>query len=195
LLSRKLLLHDLGAGHIAVVPFDETRLRPASYVLSLGSRFRRWHGALGSISLWSVDACRDHLDEPFEAEELTIMPGEFVLGCTTEKIGIAFDRYGIISPLSHISRFGLGLHGGADFINPGFGIATPTHLTLELHNYNSSPLALKAGMPIAHFRVGMLEGPATTSRPHKSAYEGADPVTAPRLYEEWSGFVSVKKDV
>lgn len=133
-----------------------------------------------------MDASYDHLDEPFETEEFTLMSGDFALGCTVEKVGFAINRFGIISPLSHIARFGLGVHGGANFINPGFGLKVPTSLTLELYNYNPSPLTLTVSMPIAHLRIGVLDAPEIIAGHLTSIYEGSDPVTAPRFFEEWN---------
>lgn len=184
LLNRDAIESEIKKTHIIITPFNGVRLRAASYVLSLGSRFRRWRPNGSPITLWSKDASLNHLDEPFEAKEFTLMPGEFALGCTMEEIGFPNDRFGVISPLSHIARFGLGVHGGADFINPGFGLKEPSCLTLELYNYNSSPLTLTNGMPLAHLRIGMLAPHAVTGR-LRSIYEGSDPVIAPRYFEEW----------
>lgn len=121
------------------------------------------------------------------------MPGEFALACTTEAIGIPHDRFGVISTLSHIARFGLSVHGGANFVNPSFGLNKPTRLTLELCNHNPSPVTLTAGMPIAHLRVGRLDNEAAFMSSHVSVYEGTDPVTAPRFFEEWQHLFDVAK--
>jgi dCTP deaminase len=185
LLSRDAIEHEIKETRIIITPFSKVRLRAASYVLSLGSRFRRWRPSDRPIVLWSEDASFNHLDEPLEVKEFTLMPGEFVLGCTMEEVSFPNDRFGIISPLSHIARFGLGVHGGADFINPGFGLKVPSRLTLELYNCNSSPLTLTSGMPITHLRIGILNAPNAVSSRLRSIYEGSDPVTAPQYFEEW----------
>lgn len=181
LLNRSELCIEIEERRLAIEPFDLVRLRPASYVLSLGRRFRRWRGSTAPIHIWSPDAAEHHLAEPKEAEELIIEPGEFLLACTREKIGISDSNFALISPLSHVARFGLGIHCGADYVNPGFGRSNPTSLTLELFNHNPSPIALTAGMPIAHLRVGCIKhGHVQTA----SIYEGRDPLAAPRFYEE-----------
>lgn len=185
LLCRESIEREINEACITIIPFSGIRLRAASYVLSLGSRFRRWRSSDRPILVWSEDASFDHLEESIDAEEFTLMPGEFALASTIEKISISNNRFGIISPLSHVARFGLGVNGGADFINPGFGINQPSYLTLELYNYNSSPLILTSGMLVAHLRIGMLDTSSSTSEHLKSIYEGADPLTAPRYFEEW----------
>ena len=88
--------------------------------------------------------------------------------------------------MSHITRFGLNVHGGADFVNPGFGKRTPSPLTLELFNCNASPLTLTAGMPIIHLRLEQLAFNAEAPWTSVSIYEGADPLGGPKLFEEWA---------
>ncbi len=185
LLNRLELQTEVQAGRLAIQPFELTHLRPASYVLCLGRRFRRWRGGDRPIRLWSARAADDFLQEPIECDEIAIKAGEFILACTAECVGLPMDRWAALSPLSHVARFGLGVHCGADFVNPGFGAATPTALTLELYNHNPSPLSIQAGMPIAHLRVSRVEGSDTTAT---SIYERVDPLTAPRFFEEMSIF-------
>jgi dCTP deaminase len=186
LLSGSTIKSELEVGNIYIEPFDPSNLRLASYVLSLGPRFRRWRASNESVPLWSAAAGSDHLEPPIESQELVIGPGEFVLGCTAEAISVSIKQYAIISPLSHIARFGLGINCGADFVNPGFGTRIPSRLTLELFNHNSSALTLTAGMPIAHLRFGMVIGASEQLPLGASVYEGNDPVTIPRFFEEWS---------
>jgi dCTP deaminase len=185
LITGEAILRERNDGRIVIAPFDPKRVRAASYVLSLGRRFRRWRGLAESIVVWSPEAAGEHLEAPVETDSFTVHPGDFVLGCTLEAIGIAADLAGRISALSHIARFGLGVHGGSDFISPGFGLRTPTPLTLEIFNRNSSPLTLKAGMPVIHLRLERLASPTEATK-RTSIYEGADPLTGPMLFEEWA---------
>ena len=172
-------------GALEINPYSETQMKDASYVLRLGSCFRRWLAADAPIRLWSPDAATEALAAPETAEALRIEPGHLVLGCTLERIRLGAGLAGQISPLSHVARFGLGVTCGADFINPGFGNSIPSSLTLELFNHNVRPLELRAGMPVAHLRL--LKITRTDERPpRRSIYEGADPLTDPLLYEEWS---------
>jgi|SoiMethySBSTD1v2_1073268.scaffolds.fasta_scaffold1338556_1 dCTP deaminase len=178
--------HEVESGRLRVAPFRIARLKAASYVLSLGTRFRRWRRTNSPIVLWSAGAGSQHLEEPFEDRTVIVPPGEFLLGSTAEVIGVPDDRMGMISPLSHVARFGLGVTGGATLVNPGFGMTAPSQLTLELFNANSSPLQLTAGMPIAHLRIALLNTDGATVAMRPSIYEGADPVVEPKLFEEWS---------
>ena len=188
-----MLLNNFAIGNrikknkLFIDPFNPEKLRAASYVLTLSNRTRRWIPNSTPIRLWEAKAADRHLTEISNDLDFTIAPGEFMLACTAEQIGVPADLYGIISPLSHIARFGLSIHCGADFINPGFGMNSRSSLVLELYNCNSSPLILTSGMPIAHIkfgRVDFLEG--QPSPVPGSVYEGMDPLTPPRYYEEWS---------
>jgi dCTP deaminase len=185
MLSETAIVAAQTASDLIIRPFNENQLRGASYVLTLGNRFRRWTSGETAVEIWSSSAAENALDVPFEASRLTLEPGEFVLAATLERIGLSQNLVGAISPLSHIARFGISATLGADLINPGFGADSPTSLTLELFNHNRRPLVLAAGMPIAHLRLIRLTGDAS-ALDRRSIYDGADPVVAPRLYEEWS---------
>ena len=184
LLNRHEIEAEVASGQLRVEPFDPTHFRPASYVLCLGRRFRRWQACEVPIRLWSERAADGRLAEPVECDEIVIDPGEFMLASTSESVGLSVDRWALISPLSHIARFGLSIHCGADFVSPGFGMARAAPLTLELCNHNSSPLALTAGMPIAHLRIGQVDG---SGAPPASIYERIDPLTPSRFFEDMSG--------
>ena len=173
------------AGRIVIAPFDPERVRPSSYVLSLGRRFRRWRTRTEPIVLWSPHAARTHLESPIEVDAITIEPREFVLGCSLEAIGVAPQVAGHLSPLSHVARFGLDIHGGASLVNPGFGWNAPTPLTLEIYNRNASPIVLHATMPFAHLRFETVPDPGK-EHAQRSIYEGRDPLVEPLLFEEWS---------
>lgn len=173
-------------GRIVIAPFDSRRVRSASYVLSLGRRFRRWRTRREPIVLWSPHAARNHLAAPTEVDTITLESGEFVLGCTLEAIGVAPEMTGHLSPLSHVARFGLDIHGGASLVNPCFGLNAPTPLTLEIYNRNASPIVLHSTIPFAHLRFETLSD-QDKERAKRSIYEGRDPLVEPLLFEEWSG--------
>ena len=172
-------------GRIVIAPFDPGRVRPASYVLSLGRRFRRWRIRREPIVLWSPHAARAHLEAPIDVDKITIEPCEFVLGCSLEAIGVAPQVAGHLSPLSHVARFGLEIHGGASLVNPGFGWNSPTPLTLEMYNRNASPIELHATMPFVHLRFETVSDPGE-EHVQRSIYEGQDPLVEPLLFEDWS---------
>lgn len=192
MLAESAIIAAKEAGEIKLEPFSDAQLRGASYVLRLGARFRRWTSGPAPVEMWSPSAAEDTLGEPFTADRLTLQPGEFVLAATLERIGLARTLVGTVSSLSHVARFGLGATLGADLINPGFGCGVLTPLTLELFNHNPRALVLTTGMPIAHLRLIRLTG-EVLQRERRSIYEGADPVVAPRLHEEWRALLGPEK--
>jgi dCTP deaminase len=191
-LSGKTIQEFVEKRNLCVDPFITARLKPSSYVLSLGSCFRRWKRAEAPIELWSPGAAEDHLEHPFEAETVTLEPGGFIIGCTVEYIQLPDNLVGFISPLSHVARFGLAINCGADLISPGFGKRAPTQLTLELANHNPSKLILSAQMPIAHLRIAKVGGDSSVAREVCSIYDGADPLNSPRFFEEMSAETNIE---
>ena len=174
---------------LVIKPFDGRRVRSVSYVLSLGRRFRRWRRLNEPIVLWSSCAASEHLEDPEEADRLALKPGEFILGCTHEKLVIPANMVGHISAISHVARFGLEVCGDANLVNPGFGTSEPSALTLELCNRNPSPLILEVGAPLVHLQLELITE-SSEQAVQNSIYEGADPVVAPLLFEEWQVPVS-----
>lgn len=188
-------IHKLVSNGVLVVePFCVDCLKPASYVLHLGHGFRRWKPQSSPIDMWGSTITDEHLEPSFESDSITIQSGEFLLGQTMEKISLPNNVAGVISPLSHIARFGLTIHGRADWINPGFGMSIATPLTLELRNDNPSSLLLRASMPIAHLKIVHITSENISGQHKQSIYEGKDPLTSPLLHEEWAPG-SVNKNV
>ncbi len=186
--SREMLRALLDTGELVVTPPSATE-RPASLVLHLGRRFRRWAATEVAIRPWSSNAYSAHTGPILNAATVTLQPAEFLLASTMESVGLSPRFGGSIAPLSHIARFGLQVHLGASWINPGFGYVTPTQLALELYNCNPSPLTLDAGMPICHLQITEIRGPIDRA-PTPTMYEGKDPLGAPLLYEELGPRVS-----
>jgi dCTP deaminase len=184
MLGQAAIYAAIARGVLDIEPFAANQLRAASYVLRLGHRFRRWISRIEPIDLWCADAAAGALENVHEATRLLIRPGEFVLAATQEKLRLGNDLAAVISPLSHVARFGLTVTGGADLINPGHGAGRPSALTLELANQNARPLVLAAGMPIAHLRLEPVVDGGTGSRT-PSIYDGKDALESPMLYEEW----------
>lgn len=183
-LSGQAISEYVDGGTIRIEPFDQRGLRAASYILQLGVRFRRWNVTEMPLDPWGQENADDTLGSIFETNQLAMQPGEFLLGQTVERIGLPDGFAGILSPLSHVARFGLSIHGGADWISPGFGTGSPTHLTLELCNHNASTIILRAKMPICQVRIARVTGDPRLAKRRASIYDGDDPLVYPRYREE-----------
>ena len=185
ILSGSRIIEEIESGVVAIKPFRKDRIRAASYVLTLGGRFRRWKTSDAPLKVLSRDAASVFLDDAEELTEVVVEPAEFLLAHTTERIGLSETLLGLLFPLSHLARFGISIHAGANSVSPGFGSRRPTQLAIEIYNQNRMPVVLTSGMPLAHIRFAEIVAPDMSAN-RTSVYEGIDPLTAPKLFEEWN---------
>ena len=111
-------------------------------------------------------------------------PGEFVLGSTLERVGVADDLVARIDGKSSLGRLGLLIHSTAGFIDPGFD----GHVTLELANVASLPITLYAGMKIG--QVSFMRMTTVADAPYGkgaagSKYQGQRGPTPSRYFENF----------
>jgi dCTP deaminase len=174
------------AGHIRIEPWDPGMVQPASVDLRLGNSFRVFH----NHRITAVDL-RDppsELTEPVIVEDdgtFVIHPGEFCLGRTAEWVELPDDVVARIEGKSSLGRLGLVVHATAGFCDPGWRGT----LTLELANFNSVPIILRPGLPIAQLSFMALDRPAERPYGHPelgSHYHGQVEATESR-YEAGPG--------
>jgi dCTP deaminase len=167
-------------GRIVVDPFDPEMVQPASVDVRLGNSFRVFHNhKIRAIDLAAPPSdLTEHVlvdeDDPF-----VLHPGEFVLGRTLELVEIPEDIVCRIEGKSSIGRLGLIVHATAGFVDPGF----KGSLTLEITNFNSVPIVLRPGLPIAQLSFMALDSPAVRPYGHPelgSHYHGQTEATESR---------------
>ena len=157
-------------GRIQIEPWDPALVQPASVDLR--------------------DPPKNLTEHVEIADEATfvIHPGEFVLGVTLERVTIPDDVVARIEGKSSLGRLGLVVHATAGFCDPGW----KGTLTLELANFNSVPIILRPGLPIAQLSFMALDRPAERPYGHpdlgshyhgqveatESRYEGGPAATA-----------------
>jgi dCTP deaminase len=190
-LSDGTLRRLIAEGRLVVEPFDDAMVQPASVDLRLGPSFRVFHNhRIQAIDLADPPAgLTEHLE--IEPDGLFVIhPGEFVLGRTAELVELPHDLVARIEGKSSLGRLGLIVHATAGFVDPGFRGT----LTLEITNFNSVPIVLRPGLPIAQLSVMALDAPAEVpygdprlgSHYHgqveatESRYEGGPGERAPR---------------
>ena len=155
-------------GRLAIDPWDDALVQPASVDVRLGDSFRVFHNhRVTAIDLRDpprnlTEEVRIEGDVPF-----AIHPGEFVLGRTLEAVQIPDDVVARIEGKSSIGRLGLIVHATAGFVDPGFRGT----LTLEITNLTRVPIKLYAGLPIAQLSFMALDAPA--ERPYGSPELGS----------------------
>jgi dCTP deaminase len=167
-------------GHIAIEPWDEGMVQPASIDLRLGDSFRVFHNhRIGAIDLANIPENLTERVAVAAGESFVIHPGEFVLGATEEQVTLPDDIVARIEGKSSLGRLGLIVHATAGFVDPGF---TGT-LTLEITNLTRVPIVLWPGKPIAQLSFMTLDRPAERPYGHPdlgSHYHGQVEATESR---------------
>jgi dCTP deaminase len=119
------------------------------------------------------------VDHPF-----MLHPGEFVLGSTLEVVRLDADIVARLEGKSSLGRLGLLIHSTAGFVDPGF----EGHLTLELSNVATLPIAIYPGMKIGQLSFYELSTPAEHpygSDAAHSKYQGQRGPTPSRVHEDF----------
>ncbi|MBA2261577.1 MAG: dCTP deaminase [Solirubrobacterales bacterium] len=167
-------------GRIRIDPWDPAMVQPASVDLRLGGSFRVFHNH--RIQAIDLDAPPKDLTEHVIVagdDHFVIHPGEFVLGSTAERVALPDDVVARIEGKSSLGRLGLVVHATAGFVDPGF----EGSLTLEIANFNSVPIVLRPGKPIAQLSFMTLDAPAQRPYGHPelgSHYHGQAEATESR---------------
>jgi len=174
------------SGRLRIEPWDPEMVQPASVDLKLGPSFRVFHNhRIQTIDLADPP---QNLTEQVTLENgdtFVIHPNEFVLGRTEEWVELPDDIVARIEGKSSLGRLGLIVHATAGFVDPGF----KGTLTLEITNFNSVPIVLRAGLPIAQLSMMALDAPAERPYGHDelgSHYHGQFDATESR-YEGGPG--------
>jgi dCTP deaminase len=132
---------------LIVEPYESRLVQPNSYDLRLSPVFT-WHERSDAvIDPYDGDSINKGIVQ-IEQENIVLMPQEFVLGATLEKVSLPKDIVGQLCGKSSLARLGVMVHVTAGFIDAGFSHpAAP--ITLEIVNVGNRPVRLHAGMPIA----------------------------------------------
>jgi dCTP deaminase len=167
-------------GRIRIDPWDPGMIQPASIDLRLGRSFRVFHNhRIKAVDLGDPPSGLTELLEVEEDGDFVIHPTEFVLGRTAEAVELPDDVVARIEGKSSLGRLGLIVHATAGFVDPGFRGS----LTLEITNFNSVPIVLRPGLPIAQLSFMALDRPAERPYGHPelgSHYHGQTEATESR---------------
>lgn len=167
-------------GRLRIEPWDPGMVQPASVDLKLGPSFRVFHNhRIQTIDL--ADPPKDLTEHVVveNGDSFVIHPNEFVLGGTAEWVELPDDVVARIEGKSSLGRLGLIVHATAGFVDPGW----KGTLTLEITNFNSVPIVLRPGLPIAQLSLMGLDAPAERPYGHPelgSHYHGQRDATESR---------------
>lgn len=162
---------------------DLAQVQPASIDLRLGSQFVRFDRSNWNHFVDVVDM-RDRIvptcmEDVGDGGELTLKPGELVLGTTIERIEIGPRLCAKIEGKSSLGRMGLAVHVTAGFIDPGFR----GQITLELFNIGPFAIRLRPGFSIC--QVSFSECMSRARRPYGTPGLGS-------RYQDQAGAVPVR---
>lgn len=182
ILSDRSLREALAVGRIKIDPLDPEALQPSSVDVRLDRAFRVF--ANHRYPFIDVRADQPDLTEVVKVDDdeaFILHPGEFVLGSTHERVVLPHDLVARLEGKSSLGRLGLLIHSTAGFVDPGFD----GHLTLELSNVATLPIAIYPGMKIGQLAFFRLDQPA--ERPYGSdelgsKYQGQRGPTASRYH-------------
>jgi dCTP deaminase len=175
ILSDADILRRLEEGDLVVEPLDDPdiQIQPASVDLRLGREFLEFqHANIPCIHPNSENEVDEYVEETVvdEGDEFILHPGDFVLGTTHERVAIPDDLIAHVEGRSSLGRLAIVVHATAGLADPGF----QGHITLELSNLGTAPVALTPGMRISQLTFTELKTPA--DRPYGedrgSKYQG-----------------------
>jgi dCTP deaminase len=155
------ILRRLERGDLVVEPLDDVDLQvqPASIDLRLGREFLEFqHANIPCIHPNSEQEVDEYVEETVveEGGEFILHPGDFVLGTTHERVEIPDDLIAHVEGRSSLGRLAIVVHATAGLADPGFN----GHITLELSNLGTAPVALTPGMRISQLTFTELKNPA-----------------------------------
>jgi dCTP deaminase len=185
LLSDRDIRAEVGAGRLAVEPWEDGLVQPSSVDVRLDRFFRVFNNSRYT----HIDPAEQQDDltelvEPSGEEPFVLHPGEFVLGSTLEIVTLPDDLAGRLEGKSSLGRLGLLTHSTAGFIDPGF----TGHITLELSNVANLPITLWPGMKIGQlclFRLSSAAEHPYGSAVYGSRYQGQRGPTPSRSYQNF----------
>jgi dCTP deaminase len=185
---------SLSLGDIVIDPPPAPEdIQPASIDLHLGRSFVVFSG-LGRVLDFRDPDVRPEVEvSRFEADHISLHPGQFALATTAETVAFSTRFVGRIEGKSSVGRIGLLTHVTAGFVDPGWS----GQLTLELCNVSTHTLVLPAGLAIAQiafFEAHMVGTPyGEANGNHYGAQQGA---TVSRLVKPYTrrGHMRVYED-
>ncbi len=151
----------------------EQLINPASLNIRLGDTFLIPKSNQTIMLGESVEYERFRTDRnPNKAR--AIMPGQFILGTTLERLELPNNLSAFVQGRSSIGRIGLTIQN-AGFVDPGFH----GHITLELINDSPNPIFLIPGYPVGQL---VFFETSEVQNPYNGKYNGQIEATGSRMF-------------
>ncbi len=183
--SDRSIREAIAAGKVEIDPFEPSHVQPSSVDLRVGNGFRVFvNHRYSKIDPRDPQADLTQLIEVGENEPFMLHPGEFVLGTTLERVSIGRDIVARLEGKSSLGRLGLLVHATAGYVDPGW----QGHITLELSNVATLPIAIYPGMKIGQISFYQMTTEADVpygSPELGSKYQGQTGPTASRSHKDF----------
>ena len=182
ILSDRSIREALDSGRIVIDPLGEAAVQPSSVDLHVDHFFRVFRNdTTPFIDPKESQEDLTELVEVLEGKSFILHPGEFVLGSTLERVALPDDLVARLEGKSSLGRLGLLIHSTAGFVDAGWD----GHLTLELSNVATLPIAIYPGMKIG--QISFLQMTTPAEHPYGSGatgskYQGQRGPTPSRYY-------------
>jgi dCTP deaminase len=183
--SDRTIKESISSGKIAIEPYEPSSVQPSSVDLRVSNGFRVFvNHRYSEIDPRAPQADLTQLIEVGVDEPFMLHPGEFVLGSTLERVRLGVDVVARLEGKSSLGRLGLLIHSTAGFIDPGF----EGHITLELSNVATLPIAIYPGMKIG--QISFYQMTTAAEYPYGSPelgskYQGQSGPTASRSHRDF----------
>jgi dCTP deaminase len=181
-LSDVTIREELAAGRIVIDPLVDDAIQPSSVDLRIDRFFRVFRNdSTPYIDPKQQQEDLTELVEVIDERAFILHPNEFVLASTLERVQLPADIVARLDGKSSLARLGLLTHVTAGFVDSGWD----GHLTLELSNVATLPIAIYPGMKIG--QISFLRMTTAAEHPYGSRiagskYQGQKGPTPSRYY-------------
>ena len=187
ILSDRSIRESIESGRIEIDPLDQSAIQPSSVDLRLDRYFLEFRNhTLGHIDVkQEMEGLNELVTIPDDGVFI-LHPGQFVLGCTVERIHLPDDLVARLEGKSSLGRLGLLIHSTAGFVDAGWN----GQLTLELSNVATLPITLYPGMAIGQISFLQMTTPADQAYGTKSVKSKYQDQKGPIASRYWENFKS-----
>lgn len=167
-------------GEIFIEPYDKSFIGSNSIDMRLGDHFLTYMKTDCVIDPYNEDSIGVAVKETWDAKDIILKPGEFVLGRTLEYIRLPDFYVARVEGKSSLARIGLTIHQTGGWIDSGF----EGTITLEISNVNVRSIKLYSHMPICQLAIFLTNPPRVPYNKKSSAkYNRQVDPTMSRFYE------------
>lgn len=163
-----------------ITPFDDSKLRAASYDVSLDGEITALLERADVLDLSNQDAIDLIYSTKRDLGEFILKPGQYCLAALNEFIALPDDVVARVMPRTRFTR--LGLLVTPQFCNPGYS----GRLQIGILNISGSNIKLAPKMGIAQLVFERLESTPTDGRLYRNQKSAA--------YQDEDGFIGARMD-